>query len=106
MLSPLGEGEPMILQRIAASLKKRDWGTVVLEVAIVVVGIFIGLQVDDWNQRRQDRALEQQYLERLYADMLAQGGKVNAGTASTNRVAYDYDLSGFWGKLTENSDIA
>jgi hypothetical protein len=55
----------MILQRIAAGLKSRDWFTVVLEVAIVVVGIFIGLQVDDWNQTRKDRAAEQRYLERL-----------------------------------------
>ena len=42
----------MILQRITASLKKRDWETVVLEILIVVVGIFIGLQVDDWNRSR------------------------------------------------------
>jgi hypothetical protein len=60
----------MILQRIAASLKKRDWGTVVLEVLIVVVGIFIGLQVDDWNQRRQDRIDERMFLARLHDEVL------------------------------------
>lgn len=51
----------MILQHIAASLRKRDWGTVVLEVLIVVVGIFIGLQVDDWNTKR----IEQQEITEI-----------------------------------------
>jgi len=36
----------VILQRLALSLKKRDWGLVLLEVLIVVIGIFVGLQVD------------------------------------------------------------
>ena len=59
----------MILQKIAASLKKRDWGTVVLEVLIVVAGIFIGLQVDDWNEDRKDRIEERSYLERMRTDI-------------------------------------
>lgn len=42
-----------------------------LEVAIVVVGIFIGLQVDDRIQSRVNRTLERQYLERLHADAKA-----------------------------------
>jgi len=61
----------MILQRFAAAVKAQDWSTVTLEVAVVVVGIFIGLQVDDWNQSRMDRHLEQQYLERLHVDTRA-----------------------------------
>ena len=59
----------MIIQRIATSLKKRDWGTVVLEVLIVVVGIFIGLQVDDWNEGRKDRIREARYLERIHDEL-------------------------------------
>lgn len=58
----------MILQRIAASLKKRDWGTVVLEVLIVVVGIFLGLQVDDWNQARKAKILADQTEAQLIID--------------------------------------
>lgn len=61
----------MILQRFTAAIKAQEWSTVALEVAIVVVGIFLGLQVDDWNQSRVNRALEQQYLERLHADARA-----------------------------------
>ncbi len=59
----------MILQRLALSLKKRDWGLVLLEVLIVVVGIFIGLQVDDWNETRKERVETARFLERLSSDM-------------------------------------
>ena len=61
----------MILRRIAEGVRKQDWFTVVVEVLIVVVGIFLGLQVDDWNQERSDRALEQEYLGRLADDIQA-----------------------------------
>lgn len=60
----------MILRRLADGIRKQDWFTVLVEVLIVVVGIFLGLQVDDWNKERQNRELEQQYLERLHADAI------------------------------------
>ena len=59
----------MILQRVGEALKNRDWGLVVLEVLIVVVGIFMGLQVDDWNEARKDRAVEKEYLQRLWTEL-------------------------------------
>ena len=39
----------MILRKLAAAMKEQNWVTVVLEILIVVVGIFVGLQVDGWN---------------------------------------------------------
>ena len=59
----------MILRKLAEAVRKQDWGSVTIEFLIVVVGIFVGLQVDDWNQIRKDKALEKEYLERLQADM-------------------------------------
>ena len=55
----------MILRRIAEGIKNQDWFVVGVEVMIVVVGIFIGLQVDDWNEDRKERAEEQNILENL-----------------------------------------
>lgn len=60
----------MILHKLARSLRRQDWFTVVLEIVIVVVGIFLGLQANDWNQARTDRAVETRYLERLQTDLL------------------------------------
>lgn len=60
---------PTILARLARSLKARDWGAAVIEIAIVVIGIFIGLQVDAWNDVRKDRQDEADYLQRLHDDV-------------------------------------
>ena len=40
----------MILQRMARQLRDRDWGALLAELFVVVVGIFLGLQVDAWNE--------------------------------------------------------
>lgn len=58
----------MIIRRIAEAFRRQDWFTVCVEVLIVVFGVFIGLQVDDWNSQRVEREMERQYLERLLAD--------------------------------------
>jgi len=60
----------MILRRLADAIRQQNWFTVVLEVLIVVAGIFIGLQVDDWNNFRRDRGDEQHYLNRLHDEIL------------------------------------
>lgn len=60
----------MILRRLANAIQQQDWFTVVLEILIVVAGIFIGLQVDDWNNLRKDRSDEQHYLNRLHDEIL------------------------------------
>jgi len=59
----------MILGRLAHAIREQNWFTVALEVVIVVIGIFIGLQVDDWNQRRLERESDQRALA-LFVDEL------------------------------------
>ncbi len=59
----------MILRKLADAITGQNWFTVVLEIFIVVVGIFIGLQVDDWNEARKDRQEETRYLARLQLDI-------------------------------------
>ena len=53
----------MIFRRLAHAIREQNWFIVVLEVAIVVVGILIGLEVDDWNQRRLDRDNDRRVLD-------------------------------------------
>lgn len=59
----------MILRRLAESIRAQNWFTVLLEVLIVVIGIFVGLQVDDWNRARIQQDEESEYLARLADDL-------------------------------------
>ena len=59
----------MILRRIVENLKQQHWTSVFIELAVVVFGVFIGLQVDNWNQARSDRAAESGYLGGLREDV-------------------------------------
>jgi hypothetical protein len=59
----------MIVRRLTNIIKRQDWATVLLEIVILVVGIFLGLQVDSWNEDRKDRNLEARYLERIYGEL-------------------------------------
>jgi uncharacterized protein YcgL (UPF0745 family) len=58
----------MILRRLTTALRKQDWFTVVIETLIVVFGVFIALQVNNWNAGRLERVDTQNVLERLERD--------------------------------------
>lgn len=46
----------MIYKRFAARLKAQDWLAITIELVIVVVGVFIGTLVANWNAERLERA--------------------------------------------------
>ena len=55
----MSDGRPASpLARIAQRLRAHDWFAAATEVAIVVLGIFLGFQVTQWNEQRQNRARE------------------------------------------------
>lgn len=60
----------MILRRVIEHVKAQNWTAVVLDFVIVVVGVFIGIQVSNWNEKRQQQNLEIYYLERLHEEIL------------------------------------
>ena len=45
----------MLLRRIIEHLKTQNWTAVGLDLAIVIVGVFVGTQVSNWNQARIGR---------------------------------------------------
>lgn len=60
----------MILHRLADAIREQNWFTVFIEVLIVMIGIFLGLQVTQWNENRKERALEAIYTQRLHQEVL------------------------------------
>ena len=45
----------MILRRLTANLRAQNWTAIAIEFVIVVVGVFIGTQVSNWNQERVEK---------------------------------------------------
>jgi hypothetical protein len=58
----------MIIRRFVIALRQQDWATVTIEFLIVVAGIFVGLQVDDWNRSRVAAAEERHLLVDLHRE--------------------------------------
>ena len=59
----------MLLRRVTEHAKAQNWFAVTLDFFIVVVGVFIGIEVANWNQARQDRQEERRYYGQLLVDL-------------------------------------
>lgn len=59
----------MLLRRVMQHVTSQNWFAVFVDFLIVVVGIFVGLQVQAWSIERTDRLKERHYLERILADV-------------------------------------
>lgn len=65
-------GEAMILRRIADNLRSQNWTAIAIEFAIVVIGVFLGTQVANWNQERSDRLETERMLVQLRPEIQSQ----------------------------------
>ncbi len=61
----------MLLRRVMVHVKTQNWTAVALDFVIVVVGVFIGIQVANWNAARGERTLSNEYLSGFRQDLLA-----------------------------------
>lgn len=55
----------MLLRSITQNLKDQNWFAVGLDFLIVFVGVFVGLQAQDWSDERELDRLEMEFLEEL-----------------------------------------
>ena len=65
----LGRGPLMLPRRIAEHVKAQNWFAVAIDFVIVVVGVFLGIQVANWNEAAADRRAEAAYLSQLQGDL-------------------------------------
>jgi hypothetical protein len=61
----------MILRRVIQHVKKQEWTAIWIDLVIVVVGVFIGIQVANWNEDRSSRYAEKRHLEEIAEDLRA-----------------------------------
>ncbi len=85
----------MILKRVSTAFRAKDWGAVAIEFAIVVLGIFVALQAEDWNQGRRDRQLERIYIARLIEETRANLALLTAHEQIyEDKIHFIFDLPG------------
>lgn len=88
----------MILRRITEHVKTQNWFAVGLDFLIVVVGVFIGIQVSNWNETVNDRKREQAVLQAMLEDITATSSDLQemldiniAGSESLKVIAHHID---------------
>ncbi|KCZ90854.1 hypothetical protein [Hyphomonas johnsonii] len=59
----------MILRRVIKHVKNQEWTAIGLDFLIVVVGVFVGLQVNTWNEARVQEQTARVYIERIREDL-------------------------------------
>ena len=79
----------MRVRRITAQLKEQNWTAVILDFVIVVIGVFVGLQVSNWNEARHDAVRGDEYLERIRSDLMTDVAALNRRSVFWSDVA-DY----------------
>jgi len=60
----------MNLRRVIEHVKAQNWTAVALDFVIVVMGVFIGIQVSNWNTSRQEEREAREYIDRIQEDLL------------------------------------
>jgi len=59
----------MILRRLSANLRAQNWTAIAIEFVIVVLGVFIGTQVANWNQARLEKQATSRMLDQLRPEL-------------------------------------
>ena len=83
----------MSLRSIASRLRQHDWVSVAIEVLVVIVGVFIGLQVSNWNDDRKDSTRADEYLHRMQGELLQDASSLQK-------------ISTFWTHVGANGEAA
>ena len=60
----------MILRRFIQHVSEQNWFAVGLDVLVVIVGIFLGMQVTDWNEDRKEGQRSEEIEARIRANLL------------------------------------
>lgn len=92
----------MILRRIAANFRRQDWTAVVVELLIVVLGVFIGLQAQEWATKHAEQQRADVLLQQLRGDL--DNERINLQTyMDYQRIAADYARTAIKGLETPDS---
>lgn len=81
----------MILRSVTKHVKDQNWFAVFLDLLIVVIGVFIGIQVSGWNEERVGKKQADNLIKRLQVD-IKNDQEVMASTIAYQEVVRNYSI--------------
>lgn len=76
----------MILRRVIAHFRDQEWTAIAIDFVIVVVGVFVGIQVSNWNAERERRASEMSHMGQLREEIVTNVRLLEAHQAYTREL--------------------
>jgi hypothetical protein len=59
----------MLLRRVIEHVREQNWTAIAIDFVIVVIGVFVGIQVANWNEARVERQLVRGHLTEIAEDL-------------------------------------
>ena len=75
----------MILRRLTEHVKAQNWFAVALDFVIVVLGVFVAMQVSNWNAARSERAHADYLVSALHAEFKGIESELETSLANITR---------------------
>lgn len=76
----------MFNRHLIERIRTGNWGSFLAEIVIVMVGVFLGLQVDTWNDARKASIEERYYIERLLNELDESITRLDRSIADGHRI--------------------
>ena len=74
------------MRRLAQNLREQNWTAITIEFVLLVAGVFLGIQVANWNGERAEDAKARMYLQRIRANLGSDLATIRIRTAFWRRV--------------------
>ncbi len=69
----------MVIRRIREHVAGHNWFAVLIDLAIVIIGVFIGIQVSNWNAARIERGETREYQAQIVENLKANEREIANG---------------------------
>lgn len=83
----------MILRRLSQSLKEQNWTAIWIEFVLLVAGVFLGIQVANWNAERIEQNKTSKILDAFRADMMDYSAIYKIFSEKTYKGLADFDAA-------------
>ena len=76
----------MLLRKVIRHVQEQSWTAIAIDFFIVVLGVFVGIQVNNWNESRLEAQRAHGYLLRIQSDLESDINAIEHRVAYWNKV--------------------